>query len=90
MISTTEMENTIMFVNEISLHCFVVVMCLATNVEATIDMAPVTFGKISAPRCNASKLVMLFADDDVWSLFYCGLLLLLACVVVAVNEKIRL
>jgi len=51
-----------MFVNEISLHCFVVVMCLATSVEATIDMEPVNFGKISTARCNASVLAM-FADD---------------------------
>ncbi len=52
-----------MFVNEISLHCFVVVMCPATSVEATIDMEPVNFGKISTARCNASVLTM-FADDD--------------------------
>ena len=51
-----------MFVNEISLHCFVVVMCLAKSVEATIDMEPVNFGKISTTRCNASVLAM-FADD---------------------------
>ncbi len=54
-----------MFVNEISLHCFVVVMCLATSVEAIIDTAPVNFGTISTPRPNASKLVMLVADDMV-------------------------
>ena len=53
-----------MFVNEISLHCFVVVMCLATSVEAIIDTAPVNFGTISTPRSNASELVML-ADDMV-------------------------
>jgi hypothetical protein len=89
-----------MFVNEISLHCFVVVMCLATNVEATIDMAPVTFGKISAPRCNASVLAM-FAYDNMVSRF-CILLWLVdsssliasslscSCVVVACGEIIRL
>ena len=58
MISTIEIQNIIMFVNEISLHCFVVVMCLATNVEATIDIAPVNFGTISTPRSNAQMLAM--------------------------------
>ncbi len=56
-----------MFVNEISLHCFVVVMCLATNVEATIDMAPVNFGIISNTLSNASVLAMFVADDDMVS-----------------------
>ena len=53
MISTIEIQKSILFVKDMSPHFFFVMMCLARRVEAVIDMTPVNLGIISNEQTTA-------------------------------------
>ena len=53
-ISTIEIQKSILFVKDTSPHFFFVMMCLARRVEPVIDKTPVNFGIISNERKTLS------------------------------------